>query len=459
MSRPIVAIIGRPNVGKSTLFNRLVGERRAIVEGIPGTTRDRLYGVTEWNGMEFVVVDTAGLLWHEDEEGLPIADITRRAREQATLAIESADAIILVVDGREGLTSADADVAEVVRPTQKPVILAVNKADSKERQFDAVEFYALNLGEPIPMSAYHSSGVGDVLDRITEALTEAGLVSPPKDSVDTGEHIRVALLGRPNVGKSSLLNRLLGEERSVVSFIPGTTRDSIDTELVYHKTPMTLIDTAGIRRAGKVERGIEKYSVLRALRAIERCDVAMLLIDATEGVTAQDTHIAGMVLEANKGIAILVNKWDLVEKDTYTHGEYTQQVRDAFRFLDYAPVLFISALSGQRVDRILQLAREIADERRKRVPTGQLNDLLRDALMKQPPTATKKGAHVRIYYATQPQTEPPVFLFFTNNRELVHWSYARYLENRIRERYGFGGTPIVIVFRDRERKPPKETTA
>ncbi len=454
MSKPIVAIVGRPNVGKSTLFNRLIGERLAIVEGKPGTTRDRLYGTTEWNGVAFSVVDTAGILLDDEVENatLTLAEISRRAREQAQLAIEAADAVIFMVDGRQGITAADADVAEVLRRTSKPVILAANKADSIERQLDAVEFYALNLGTPIPMSAYHGLGTGDVLDSVTEALQRQQPQPPIQDTPEDENRVRVAIVGRPNVGKSSLLNRLLGEERSVVSVIPGTTRDSIDTELVYKDTPITLIDTAGVRRAGRIQQGVERYSVLRTLRAIERCDVAMLLIDAEEGVTAQDTHVAGMILEAHKGVAILVNKWDLITKDSYTFNEFTDQVKHAFRFMSYAPLLFVSALTGQRVNQVLQLALEIADERRKRVPTGQLNELLRDAIMKQPPMATRKGAHLRIYYATQPQTEPPVFLFFSNNREMVHWSYARYLENRIRERYGFGGTPIVIVFRDREKK-------
>jgi GTP-binding protein len=446
MPRPVVAIVGRPNVGKSTFFNRLIGERRAIVEDIPGTTRDRLYGVTDWNGLEFTVVDTAGLLFEEDEATLPLAEIARRTREQAELAIAEADAIILMVDGREGLTTADADIADVLRPTSKPVVLAVNKADSQERRLDAVEFYALNLGEPIPMSAYHSLGTGDVLDQVVEALP------PSEEETEDDDVVRVAIVGRPNVGKSSLLNKLLGQERSVVSAVPGTTRDSIDTELVYNGQRITLIDTAGIRRAGRIQRGIEKYSVIRALRAIERCDVALLLLDAAEGVTAQDTHIAGMILEEKKGVAILVNKWDALEKDNHTFSEYERGVREAFKFIDYAPLLFISALSGQRINRILPLALEIAAERHKRVPTSDLNALLRKAVYDQPPMATKKGAHLRIYYATQPQVDPPVFLFFTNDGSLVHWSYGRYLENRIRERYGFGGTPIVIVFRSRDEK-------
>jgi GTP-binding protein len=446
MPRPIVAIVGRPNVGKSTFFNRMVGERRAIVEGMPGTTRDRLYGTTDWNGVEFTIIDTAGILLEEAEDrDLPIHEISRRAREQAELAISEADVIIFMVDGREGLTAADADIAEVLRPADKPVILTANKADSQERQLDAVEFYALNLGEPIPMSAYHGLGTGDVLDRVVEALP-----AWPEAEAEP-DRIRVAIVGRPNVGKSQLLNTLLGQQRSVVSSVPGTTRDSIDTDLTYQGKTITLIDTAGIRRAGRIQRGVEKYSVLRTLRAIERCDVALLLLDATEGITAQDTHIAGMILEEKKGVAILVNKWDALDKDTYTINEYTAGVQEAFRFMDYAPLLFISALSGQRVHRILPLVLDIATERSKRIPTSSLNELLRSAVRKQPPMATKKGAHLRIYFATQPQVNPPVFLFFANDREMVHWSYGRYLENRIREHYGFLGTPIVIVFRTRER--------
>ncbi len=446
MTKPIVALVGRPNVGKSTFFNRLIGERRSIIENMPGTTRDRLYGSTEWNGVEFTVVDTAGMLFDTSDLDLPIAEISRRAREQAEAAISEADAIVFLVDGREGLTAADSDVAAVLRTSSKPVILAVNKADSPERRLDAVEFYALNLGDPIPMSAYHGLGTGDVLDRLVEQLPP----NPPTD--ETRERVRVAIVGRPNVGKSSLLNRLLGQDRSVVSAVPGTTRDSVDTDMIFEDTEITLIDTAGIRRAGRIERGVEQYSVLRTLRAIERCDVALLLIDAAEGITAQDTHIAGMIVEAKKGIIILVNKWDALEKDNNTFNKYTEQLKAAFQFVDYAPVLFISAKTGQRVEKVLPLVLDVDNERHKRIPTGELNNLLRDAITRQPPTATRKGAYLRIYFATQPQVAPPVFLFFANNGELVHWSYARYLENRIREQYGFVGTPISIVFRSRERK-------
>jgi GTP-binding protein len=352
----------------------------------------------------------------------------------------------LLTDGREGLTSDDNEVAEVLRTTSKPVVLAVNKCDSQERMLDAVEFYALSLSDPIPMSAFHGLGTGDVLDRVVEVL-------PPSPAEEAEiDQVRIAIVGRPNVGKSSLLNKLLGLERSVVSEVPGTTRDSIDTVLNYHGRQITLIDTAGIRRAGRIDRGIEKYSVLRTLRAIERSDVVLLLIDATEGVTAQDTHIAGMVLDARKSIALLVNKWDAVEKDNYTYNMFEGEVREAFKFIDYAPILFISALSGQRVSRVLHISLEIYEERFKRVPTSELNDLLRQAVRDQAPMAVKKGAHLRLYYATQPQVNPPVFLFFANDGDLVHWSYGRYLENRLRDRYGFGGTPLTIVFRGREKK-------
>jgi GTP-binding protein len=448
--KPIVALVGRPNVGKSTFFNRLIGQRKAIVEDIPGTTRDRLYGDTEWNGRQFTVVDTAGLLFEADDlpEGTPQVEIARHVREQAQIAIEEADAIILMVDVVEGLTASDADVAEVLRSTYKPVVLAANKADNQGRALDAVEFYALNLGEPIAMSAYHGIGTGDVLDRVAEVL-------PVVEEEEDEATIKIAIVGRPNVGKSSLLNKLVGEDRSVVSSVPGTTRDAIDTPIEVNGTRALLIDTAGIRRRGKIEQGLEKYSVLRAMRAIERADVVLLLIDAEEGITAQDTHVAGMILEQLKGVAILVNKWDLIVKDDQTFNAFTRQVREAFKFIPYAPLLFISAKSGQRVDQVLPLALEIAQERQRRVPTSELNTLLRDAVYDHPPTSIHKGAHLRLYYATQPQVAPPVFLFFANNAEQIHWGYERYLENRIREKYGFTGTPIKIVFRSRAEKEEK----
>lgn len=447
--KPIVALVGRPNVGKSTFFNRLIGQRKAIVEDLPGTTRDRLYGDSDWNGRIFTVVDTAGLLFEEEDETAPLVEIARRVREQAELAIAEADAIIFMVDTVEGLTTADVEVAEVLRHTYKPVVLAANRADNQERAQNAVEFYALNLGEPIPMSAYHGIGTGDVLDRVAEML-------PVVEETDDAEAVKIAIVGRPNVGKSSLLNKLLGQERSVVSAVPGTTRDSIDTPLEVDGVRMLLIDTAGIRRRGKIERGIEKYSVMRALRAIERADVALILIDAEEGVTAQDTHVAGMVLDQLKGVAILVNKWDLIVKDNETFNAFTRHVRDQFNFIPYAPLLFISAKTGQRVDQIIPLALEIAQERQRRISTSELNTLLRQSTYDHPPTAIHKGAHLRIYYATQPQVAPPVFLFFANDAEQVHWGYGRYLENRIREKYGFTGTPIKVVFRGRDEKDDRE---
>ncbi len=447
--KPIVALVGRPNVGKSTFFNRLIGQRKAIVEDLPGTTRDRLYGDSDWNGRVFTVVDTAGLLFEEEDESAPLVEIARRVREQAQLAIDEADVIVFMVDTVDGLTTADADVAEVLRDTHKPVILAANRADNQERALNAVEFYALNLGEPIPMSAYHGIGTGDVLDRVAELL-------PVVEEEDDDAAVKIAIVGRPNVGKSSLLNRLTGEQRSVVSAVPGTTRDSIDTAIDYQGNRVLLIDTAGIRRRGRVERGIEKYSVMRALRAIERADVALLLIDAEEGVTAQDTHIAGMILEQLKGVAILVNKWDLIVKDNETFNAFTRHVRDQFNFIPYAPLLFISAATGQRVDQVIPLALEIAQERQRRVPTSELNTLLREVTFAHPPTAIHKGAHLRIYYATQPQVAPPVFLFFANDADQIHWGYGRYLENSIREKYGYTGTPLKIVFRSRDEKDERE---
>ncbi len=449
--KPIVAIVGRPNVGKSTFFNRLIGERKAIVEDVPGTTRDRLYGDSEWNGRIFTVVDTAGLLFQDDDlpEGTPQAEIVEHAREQAEMAMAEADVILFLVDARAGLTAADAEVADVLRLTDKPVIIAANKADSPERSMDAVEFYTLNLGDPIPMSAYHGIGTGDVLDAVAEAL-------PIVEEEDNEASVKIAIVGRPNVGKSSLVNRLLGQERSVVSSIAGTTRDSIDTMLDVNGAPVLLIDTAGIRRRGKIEQGIEKYSVIRALRAIERSDVALLLIDAEEGVTAQDTHIAGMILEQLKGVAILVNKWDLVVKDEETFNTFTRYIQEQFKFIPYAPLLFISAKTGQRVDKVLPLAMDIAQERQRRISTADLNQLLQKSIYEHPPTSIYKGAHLRIYYATQPQVNPPVFLFFANNAEQVHWGYGRYLENRLREQYGFTGTPIKVVFRSREDKDEKK---
>jgi GTP-binding protein len=445
MPQPIVAIVGRPNVGKSTLFNKLIGERRAIVEDEPGTTRDRLYGEAEWHGREFTIVDTAGILpGEEDEATASMAEIVRATRAQAQLAIDEADAILFLVDVKQGITAADEEVAEMLRQTSKPVLLGANKADSLERVQNAVEFWNLGLGEPIPVSAYHGTGTGDLLDALYEALP------PFEEDADEEYALKIAIVGRPNVGKSSLLNRLLGTERVVVSDVPGTTRDTIDTVVEYNGQKILMIDTAGIRRRGRIDQGIEKYSVLRALRAIERADVALLMIDATEGVTAQDAHIAGMVLEAYKGIAVLVNKWDAIEKDNETFDAWNRHVQSALHFIPYAPTLFISAKTGQRVEKIIELGLQINGERNTRVPTAKINTILREAVRTHPPSSIHKGAHLRIFYATQAQVAPPVFLFFSNAPQEIHFSYKRYLENRIREQYPFVGTPIILVFKSRE---------
>ncbi len=450
----VVALVGRPNVGKSTLFNRLIGERTAIVEDMPGTTRDRIYGEAEWRGVSFVVIDTGGLEAQKTAEfrasrpGVaPLArDSSRYVKEitnQAQIAVNEADVIVLVVDGKDGLTAADEDLAEFLQQTTKPVLLAVNKADSEQRQLDAAEFWALGIGEPIAISAFHGIGVGDLLDVITDELADSLVGDEEEEDV-----VAIALVGRPNVGKSSLLNTLLGRERAIVSDIAGTTRDAIDTELIYHGQKIALIDTAGIRRRGRVEPGIEKYSVLRSMRGIDRADVSLLLVDGVEGVTAQDAHIAGHVLEAHKSVVVLVNKWDVVEKDTQTMVEYTRKVREDLKFLDYVPVLFISALTRQRVQKVLPTALAVATERRHRIPTAELNGVIQDAYHRSPP-ATKRLRPLRIHYATQASVEPPTFILFVNDPELAHFSYLRYLENQLRRHHPFVGTPIRIRLRPR----------
>jgi GTP-binding protein len=460
MAKPLVALVGRPNVGKSTLFNRIVGRRLAIVEDLPGTTRDRLYADADWAGVEFMVVDTGGLevmdrsaqaararsgpapatgLTAGVESGLFLQEM----RDQAQMAIAEADAVVFLVDTEAGLTASDQEVADVLRRTEKPVILAANKADSERRRADAVEFYALGLGEPMPVSALHGLGTGDLLDAIVEAL-------PPSEAEEEeeDERVKIAIVGRPNVGKSSLINRLLGQERVIVSDVPGTTRDAIDTEIEFEGERMVLIDTAGVRRRGKIAPGVEKYSVLRALKAINRADVCLLLIDAQDKVTDQDQHIAGYILEEAKSVVVVVNKWDLVEKDTHTMAEYTREVRAALRFMDYVPVLFVSAITGQRVQQTLQVALQVQEERMHRISTGDLNRLLQDAIARHAPKS-KSGQTPRFYYATQAEVDPPTFVFFVNDDELIHFTYKRYLENAIREAYGFLGTPLRLVFRSR----------
>ena len=442
MPRPIVAIVGRPNVGKSALFNRLIGERRAIVEDIPGTTRDRIYGEVEWRNAWFTLVDTGGLQAEEELERSTTAEISRSTQQQAILALEEADVILFVTDGLHGMSAGDMEVADLLRRTTTPVIVVVNKTESLERQDNAVEFYNLGLDEPVPVSAIHGHGIGDLLDRVFAAL-------PDLSGEAESEHPRIALVGRPNVGKSALLNSLLGQGRQIVSSTPGTTRDSIDTELDYKSQPITLIDTAGVRRRGRIEQGIEKYSVLRSMRAIDRADVAVLVLDATEPFTAQDTHIAGYIEERKKGIVLAINKWDLVEKDDRTVGRFVERARAAFDFVPYAPVIFISAETGQRVTQIIEVALTVMAERTRRVSTGELNRLIKDLVNRHPPPS-RPGKWVKFYYATQAAVEPPTFIIFTNEPENVHFSYRRYIENHIREAYGFLGTPIVLRFRHRK---------
>jgi len=431
--KPLVAIVGRPNVGKSTLFNRLVEEPRAIVEDLPGTTRDRLYADAEWRGVSFTLIDTGGLvLWTEDE-------LTMQVRRQVELAMAEAEAILFLVDSIEGLTAGDEEIAELLRLSQKPLLLVVNKADSEARRLAAVEFYRLGLGEPYPISALHGTGTGDLLDALVASF-------PPREEGEAAEGVRVAIVGRPNVGKSSLLNALLGWERAIVSERPGTTRDAIDTQMSWDSQLVTLIDTAGIRRRGRVERGVEHYSVLRALRAIQRAHVVLLLLDGPEGVTAQDTHIAGYTMEEARGIVLVVNKWDLMQEAGVS--DYAKGVRQAFRFIPYAPLLFVSALRGRGVGTVLETALRVYQERLRRVPTSELNKLVREAVANHSPPA-KGGKRLRFYYATQAEVDPPTFVFFVNEPQLVHFSYRRYLENRLREAFGFEGTPLRFHFRRR----------
>jgi GTP-binding protein len=450
MARPVVAIVGRPNVGKSTLFNKLIGEQRAVMHDVPGTTRDRLYGTTEWGGREMTVVDTGGigvgteLLTGPGDPSrwgtLPLSHILAQAQE----AMEEADVILFLVDVQNGISSADQEVADLLRRSQKPIVLGANKAEGKRGTQNSVEMYELGLGEPIPFSAIHGTGTGEVLDAIVEQL-------PPAGSAEEVEpDLSVAIVGRPNVGKSSLLNRLLGKERAIVSPIPGTTRDALDTEMRWQGKRVRLIDTAGIRRRGRIEQGVEKFSELRAVRAIERAEVAILVIDATSGVTAQDTHIAGYVQEAKKGLVIAVNKWDLLEKDNNTAVEYTTMVRRELNFVDWAPLVFISAMTGQRAPRVLDFAYAAQQERDKRVTTPKLIELVREAVQRHP--RSEAGRVLKIYYATQADIRPPTFVFFVNDPKLVHFTYQRYLENQIRQTFGFQGTAIRLIFRGREER-------
>ena len=440
MVRPLVAIVGRPNVGKSMLFNRLVGQRLSIVEDTPGVTRDRLYAECEWCGRKFDIVDTGGIEPTTDSE------ILLFMREQAQIAINAADVIVLVTDIRTGVTAADKDVANMLLRSRKPVVLAVNKADSTGAEDPALyEFYSLGLGDPIAVSAIHGHGTGDLLDECVKYFPEA------EDEDEEPDYVKVAVIGKPNVGKSSLINRILGEKRLIVSNIAGTTRDAVDTLFENENGKFMFIDTAGIRRKSKVDERIEKFSVMRAQLAIERADVCLIMIDARDGVTEQDTKIAGLAHEAGKASIIVVNKWDLVDKETGTMEKMRKDIMRDLSFMSYAPIVFISAMTGQRTDRLFELINFANDQSHMRITTGMLNNVLADAQARvQPPT--DKGRRLKIYYMTQTGLCPPYFVIFCNSRELFHFSYQRYIENQIRAVFGLEGTPIRIVIRQKGEK-------
>jgi len=451
--KPVIALVGRPNVGKSTLFNRLIGERLAIVDDTPGTTRDRLVGEAEWNGRAFHVVDTGGIdPTHGGKNPLSVgsADFIREIREQAVMAVRDADYILFVVDGEAGVTAPDREVAEILRRNQKkvgdeflpPIFVVVNKCENAERRDEAAQFYELGLGDPYPLSAIHGTDTGDLLDALTAAF-------PPQEEADEDDSVKIAIVGKPNAGKSSLLNKLVGEERVIVSPIAGTTRDAIDTPMEFDGAKITLIDTAGIRRRGKIEKGVEQYSVVRAFKAIERADVVLLVIDAVEGISAQDAHIAGFVLEASKSVVVLVNKWDAVEKDTYTMNVFTDKIREELNFMAYVPLLFISAKSGQRVEQVLPMALRVQEERLIRLSTSQINKVLQTA-QDEHPAPSHAGRSLKMYYGTQVRSDPPTFMIYCNDPKLAHFTYRRFIENRIRDEYGFLGTPIRLVLKGRK---------
>ena len=440
MSKPIVAVVGRPNVGKSTLFNKLCGQRLAIVEDTPGITRDRIFANCEWSGHEFLLVDTGGI------EPKATEGILAHMREQAQIAIDTADCIIMVVDVRNGLTAADEDVAHMLRRSHKPIILAVNKCDNVgETPMELYEFYNLGFDEVMPISSVHGHGTGDLLDACLQYF-------PPEDEEEEEDDaIKVAVIGKPNAGKSSLVNKILGEERVIVSNVAGTTRDAIDSRFTNDKGSFVFIDTAGMRKKSKIEEDIEKYSVLRATMAIDRADVCLIMIDATEGVTEQDTKVAGMAHEAGKASIIVVNKWDLVEKDDKTMARMTEEIRRDLAYMTFAPTLFISAKTGQRVDKLFDMIDYVANQAAFRVTTGMLNTVLADAQTRvQPPT--DKGRRLKIYYMTQVGVKPPHFVVFCNDRRLFHFSYQRYLENCIRSTFRLEGTPIILSIREKGDK-------
>jgi GTP-binding protein len=436
MPKPVVAIVGRPNVGKSTIFNRIVGERVSIVEDLPGVTRDRIYSSGEWLTHDFNIIDTGGI----DIGDEPFLE---QIRQQAEIAIDEADVIIFLVNGREGVTSADEEVAKILYRSKKPIVLAVNKIDNPEMRDMIYDFYALGFGEPIPISGSHGLGLGDLLDAAAEHFPKQG------DEEYDEETIRFSLIGRPNVGKSSLVNAMLGEERVIVSDIAGTTRDAIDSTFTKDGQDYVIIDTAGMRKKGKVYESTEKYSVLRALKAIERSDVVLVVLNAEEGIIEQDKRIAGYAHEAGKAVVIVVNKWDAIEKDEKTMKEFEQSIRDHFLFLDYAPVVFLSAKTKKRIHTLLPVINTASENHALRVPTNVINDVIMDAVAMNP-TPTHNGNRLKIYYTTQVAVKPPTFVVFVNDPELMHFSYERFLENRLRDAFGFEGTPIKIFARTRK---------
>ncbi len=435
MTKPTVAIVGRPNVGKSTIFNRIVGERISIVEDIPGVTRDRIYSSAEWLTHDFNMIDTGGIEMGDE----PFLD---QIRLQAEIAIEEADVIIFLVNGRDGVTDADEQVASILYRSNKPVVLAVNKIDNPDMRDMIYDFYSLGFGDPYPISGSHGLGLGDLLDAVAEEF--------PKDESEKREDdvIHFSLIGRPNVGKSSLVNALLREERVIVSDVAGTTRDAIDTPYTYEGQKYKIIDTAGMRKKGKVYETTEKYSVLRALKAIDRSDVVLIVINGEEGIREQDKRIAGYAEEAGKGVMFVVNKWDAIEKDNHTMNEFTAKIRDGFMFLDYAPIAFVSAKTKQRVNSLFDSIRLISDNHAKRIQSSVLNEVIEDAIARNP-TPTDKGRRLRVYYTTQVSVKPPTFVIFANDPELMHFSYERFLRNRLREAFGFEGTPIHLITRAR----------
>lgn len=444
MSKPIVAIVGRPNVGKSTLFNKLGRQRLSIVDDMPGVTRDRIYMDAEWLNHTFTMVDTGGIEFDESNV------ILKSMREQAQIAMDEADVIVFVVDGRAGLTSADEEVARLLRKSKKPVVLCVNKVDSPKQEMGTYEFYSLGLGDPIGISAANAMGLGELLDAVVAAFPE------DEDEEKDEDEISIAVIGRPNVGKSSIVNKILGEDRVIVSDVPGTTRDAIDTHFTRDGQKYLLIDTAGMRRKGKVDEPVERYSVMRSLRAIDRADVVLMMLSAPEGVTDQDKKIAGYAHESGRGVVIIVNKWDIYpNKDDKSTLRFTDEVREQLGFLQYAPVLYASALTGQRVPRVLELVKYVAEQQNMRIKTSVLNQLIRDAIAVNPPPM-HRGRQLKILFMTQAEVEPPKFIIFVNEPDLMHFSYLRFIENRLREQFGFEGTPIRLIVRKRKETEGEE---